>query len=923
MHDSEDDDSNDERHSFDERHPYALPPGVAAARNRGGGSSSGDNFEDEFRVGGFAMQCVTNPSGQPDVALEHHRRHEVADDSEEDDAANRRGSQATGSIAGDGRSHGEAIHVACYPSFDASLLGEGISEMPPLYGHNAATIGGWVPFDAFDSNIRPKRAMCFNVPAEFLKIGATRFQSFGSDQHGSTRIADTAALLSLIFAGYSKGFLSGHHCELSGLEDENDDADEGNKKKKKKRPTRVDSYTYYPDGQAGTVAPQVAVGYEELASPAGDVLAIRVWLLIFDQEHSTSSLVARVIREVRSVHQNSKLNSVSAGARKEMLQKEQRTMRPAVMGYNMEDNSSIQYVRIYDDAEMLGIIRSYSGASTDNPGRPTLSPDEESHVPRGTNLVPIDGGRSEQADGLGSTHPLSVEWVFNAKRPNALAAGLVGCDNQLLNICEAQLDPTSYFDEVGNLIMPLETGFWLQSNPTLTNIFDMVLPQALQGAIVPGPTLLGAFRELHRPDAEVGSRILVDCFRNLVTNTDMHQARVVAAMRQVVVAPDSINVSVEERERIKHVDELLKRGPRFYGQSSESSDVIEPRNILKEVAREQSTVDRLVVEPWVDVREKELDAFELKVAALQRDCNEKLAAGRRAKAPAADLETFEAKCNTKIRAAQAQANAKQDNLSVLKNQIRQELFEYGAARIKRAFLTKSEYDLMPRGYQAIWDGLQAELGEMPNHSACMASVFGIQLVHSDRSAFGHLINWLGNFWENVAQIDGRDWRIMDQILLQAFDVLSDEAQIMLICGPKGNGKTHRTERALRMFSPGWFTDSGGGSSKAGMQGTSDADNGCVCVCDEMIQELIEPNDPSGRIEWWKQMCTKRQFVYTKPLAHKNASGMEYLRTVKLVTPNYKTYVMYAPPSSNPSNLFFGTHACFWHTCLPTYHTCLL
>ena len=43
-----------------------------------------------------------------------------------------------------------------------------------------------------------------------------------------------------------------------------------------------------------------------------------------------------------------------------------------------------------------------------------------------------------------------------------------------------------------------------------------------------------------------------------------------------------------------------------------------------------------------------------------------------------------------------------------------------------------------------------------------------------------------------------------------------------------------------------------------MQGTSDADNGCVCVCDEMIQELIEPNDPLGRIEWWKQMCTKRQ-----------------------------------------------------------------
>lgn len=918
-------DADDSDSGSDDPRPFAQAGG-----SRSIGSASGVNYEDELRVGGFAMRSVAHPSGQPNVELEHHKQHSVADEAEEQAAGDLFGSEAPGSIAGDVRAHREAVHVACYPTFDASLLGEGIDELPPRFAHNCATIGGWVPFEAFESNIRPKRTMVINIPAEFLKIGATRVQQFMSDQHGSTRIADTAALLSLIYAGYSKGFLSGRHCELAGLEDEDDDADaaDGKKKKKKKRPSRVDSYTYYPDGEAGTVASQVSVGYEELTSPSGDVLAFRVWLFIFDQEHSTSSLVAKVIREARTVHQHSKLNSLSAGARKETFQKEQRTMRPAVMGYNMEDNSSIQYVRICDDAELLGVIRSYAGASTDSVGRPPLSADDESYIPAGTNLVPIDGGRSEQADGLGSTHPLSIEWVFNAKRPSALAAGLVGCDNQPLDICEAQLDPDSYFDDTGNLIMPelggVGIGFWLQSIPTLTNIFDMVLPQALQGAIVPGPTLLGAFRELHRPDVESNDRMLVDCFRNLVTNTDMHQARVVAAMRQVVLAPDSINVSVEERDRIKHVNELLQRGPRFYGQTSESSDVIEPRNILKEVAREQSSIDRLVVDPWIDKREKKLGKFELEVLGLQRDRNEKLAAGRRAKAPVTDLEAFEAKYNAKIKAAQAQVVTRRDELAMLKNQIRQELFEYGAARIKRAFLTKSEYDLMPRGYQAIWDGLHAELSEMPNKSACMASAFGgMQLVHSDRSVFGHVTNWLGDFWENTAQIDGRDWRIMEQILLQAFDVLSDEAQIMLICGPKGNGKTHRTERAERMFSPGWFTASGGGSAKAGMQGTSDADNGCVCVCDEMIQELIEPNDPLGRIEWWKQMCTKRQYVYTKPLAHKNTSGMEYLRTVKLISPNSKTYVMYESPRLNLHDDGGSCLSHTWHTCLPTYHTCPL
>jgi hypothetical protein len=860
----------------------------------------------DLQGGIFARRLdgASNHQNQRAHALEHHRRHVAMDEAEEAEG-DLFGSEAPLSVAGDAPAR-EPIHVSCYPSFRPVLLGDGIHESSPRYAHNAATIGGWVPFENVDVDVRPKRAMCFNVPAEFLKIGATRFHQMTSDQHGSTRIADTAALISLIFAGYSKGYISGRHCELAGTEDddEEDASPEGKKKKKKKKPTRVDGYTYFPDGDAGTVAPQVSVGYEELSSPSGDVLAVRVWLLIFDEEHATSSLVAKVIREVRVVHQNSKMNSVSANARKETLKTEQRNMRSAVMGYNMEDHSSTQFVRIYDDAELLGIIRSYSAASTDNIGRPTISAHDEALVPLGTNLVPIDGGRNAQADGLGSTHPLSIEWQFNAKRPEGLAAGLVACDNSLMDICGAQLDPSNYFDVHHNLTLPFAAcGFWLQSNPTMCNIFDMVLPQALQGAIVPGPTLLGAFREIHRPTMQANDRLLVDCFRNLVTNTDMHQARIVAAMRQVVVAPDSINVSVEERERIKHVDELLKRGPRFYGQTSESSDVIEPRNILKEVAHDQSSVDRLVVEPWIEAREKALAELDLRVAALKRDRNEKLVEGRRVQLPSADLDAFAAMYDAKIGRAQSNIRAKRHDLAILKNQIRQELFEYGAARIKRAFLTKSEYDLMPRGYQAIWDGLHAELSEMPNKSACMASVDkGMQLVHSDRSVFGHLLNWLGDFWENTAQIDGRDWRIMEQIVLQSFDVLSDSAQIMLICGPKGNGKSHRTERAMRMFSRGWFTDSGGGSSKAGMQGTSDANNGCVCVCDEMIPELVDPNQ-SDRIEWWKQMCTKRQFCYTKPLAHKNASGMEYLRTVKLVTPNYATYIMCA------------------HTRLPTFHIC--
>jgi len=56
---------------------------------------------------------------------------------------------------------------------------------------------------------------------------------------------------------------------------------------------------------------------------------------------------------------------------------------------------------------------------------------------------------------------------------------------------------------------------------------------------------------------------------------------------------------------------------------------------------------------------------------------------------------------------------------------------------------------------------------------------------------------------------------------------------LIFCGPKGNGKTLRTERAMAAFVKGWITMSGPSSAKAGMQGNSDSSNGSNCVYDEV------------------------------------------------------------------------------------------
>ena len=75
----------------------------------------------------------------------------------------------------------------------------------------------------------------------------------------------------------------------------------------------------------------------------------------------------------------------------------------------------------------------------------------------------------------------------------------------------------------------------------------------------------------------------------------------------------------------------------------------------------------------------------------------------------------------------------------------------------------------------------------------------------------------------------------------------EQTLLLIFCGPKGNGKTLRTERLMAAFVEGWITMSGPSSAKAGMQGNSDSSNGSNCIYDEMIDELTD-GDGSNRTE---------------------------------------------------------------------------
>ena len=103
---------------------------------------------------------------------------------------------------------------------------------------------------------------------------------------------------------------------------------------------------------------------------------------------------------------------------------------------------------------------------------------------------------------------------------------------------------------------------------------------------------------------------------------------------------------------------------------------------------------------------------------------------------------------------------------------------------------------------------------------------------------------------------------MQELFLHCFEQFGEQTLLLIFCGPKGNGKTLRTERLMAAFVEGWITMSGPSSAKAGMQGNSDSSNGSNCIYDEMIDELTD-GDGSNRTEYWKMILMKvRMVLYT-------------------------------------------------------------
>ena len=767
----------------------------------------------------------------------------------------------------------------------------------PVFPHGVESNGGWLTYDQVNGReddldaepcMRPVRTLVFNWPKSALRPDAQRFRDMRSSIDNQTRATNVNALFGLLYTPLSKGWISGRHVEKEQENREEGAAPEENQQSKKKKVEEVDSYTFYGTGsQSGVELPMFVLCYEELyAEPAtpdetpSEIVGFRFHELVFDSEHSKSELTGKLINENKRRMRHAGAAHCSNASRSNKLVQEHARAIKLVGGHSTENvaleyYAGNQYLRVSSMHDYLGLIRSYSGRTDSFRGFSPVDLDKLSPGALNQSLRKVSkyGGDSE----------ICPERVFRGDSAQMLKAGCVEFDSTPLKVHHEQLDPKNYVDENGFFTVPSFVrnlnGFWIQTNPSLVHPYDMALPRPIAGVEAPGRALMELYASEKEPHNPLGADdpLMVNRFKNMTSGIDQTMAKMLREATDTIFSFDATEVSEHDRKLASMAKAGSKHG--FSGSMEAGSMVIEPRQVLKEIADEASVVIKKLIGPW---EEKQRE----KIALEEIELKKTLKADIKKAEDADEIELLKVEFAEKRQMLMNQTKELQDKL-VLYNK---ELFEWYAEKYDRAHKSRYDRETIPPGWRASWDGLLEENKDNEDGSACMAETDNMQMTDSHKSVYAHAQNWLGRWFEQDCFFDGRDWRIMDTVFFGMFEIATTSMTVHVLSGEPGTAKSMRMKRLAASMSDGLVQQGGNKSARAGMQGNNDAHNGCLIYTDEMITSL-EENDGGMDTEYHKQWCTERQVTYEKASSVKSSDGTEGHTSVHLRTYKYAKLVI--------------------------------
>jgi len=459
--------------------------------------------------------------------------------------------------------------------------------------------------------------------------------------------------------------------------------------------------------------------------------AYGLWKFVADAGHSDTKLVSAIIEESRATADSLRATRVLAQKRKPSLMREARST--AALMSNGTLGAGLGYTRVSSTNHFLQELKTMGsgrvGVSRGFFGRETLPFDTLTSQMRSDAL-------------LGGTHPLSPEYLFNARRPKALSAGLIGKHGELLDADEQLMDPSTYFNASGMFVADPDTvTMHFLADPSALNLYDFAFPNGrLDGLGSPGPTLMRLFLEEHC--GQIPRAPAADAAGPSAAGAMGPPPPVGAPAAEV----SQRERKAAERRNLALFREYVTQTSALPSATNTSFDCLDPA-----VAAVASGHGGLVREQPCPLRRVRSYTNRLRsgvVVAWQRDALARL----NRKYPSAS--------GARPAAYRTAADAIQRDYETATR----ELLDMHLESISAAFVAQDERAKLPPGFVAQVDGLHEAVRDNDGSaSVAFGARHNRQRMMRDRSPFAETWSFIGSVWRDDGKVDGRDRQIMDEV----------------------------------------------------------------------------------------------------------------------------------------------------------------
>ena len=750
-----------------------------------------------------------------------------------------------------------------------------------------------------NGKVFPHRVMCVNLKARYLQPDAKSLLDAltPEDENERAHANGQYSLLTMLFAGTSKGFQAGTLPEIAAMR--LNGAEEEDIEKAVKSATPYSSYTFTPqEVENGVVrtssehARQIAFFLEYIRNEARTgYWGLRVWKVVMDPSHSDSGLWSSLMQE--------NLNAFNQTTNHAMPDKMRRPNEAnfAKESRRMDDKSNLEmsaantYRWVRTNPDLCKLYHLYAGKDCASP----LFENFQQEIDNSDMNKPLS-----KHETLGGLHKLGPEFALSPRRGFPLTGGMLSSPDDPDRPDPSQCLRANYFPEDGSFCFPDDacdaSEVFFSSHAAVRSLMSVPLPIELTSAVKPTEDVLKFyFSRTYQTDPE------------LVERVDL------AAVRQHGMSEWSKYEDIVERGFFRMIGGNAA--------TSEMSRLMEATNLISNSSIDLSAAEkvRLKGENITEAGKRPREALVVVAEKVKRGM--------------VFLGNFSAEKNVEIRKLKKAGYAANRERIMQLQRVRDHTMatvlrgmnSFGISLMSRVFVSRRERADVPPGILASHDALTKDIrrfGELltsgvyrmdpadPRSSAGTANIaFGMGTDQSldpkedtdppaRKNAWSMWRRFISALFSDVLKIDGREVRICLEIYQQVFETLFGFSTCLVLPGGPGIGKSMRGARMAKLMPEGCFQEAGSRSEKEGLN----AGWNPYCAFARLYDEVPKLFSDKDMEDLAKQIVSDNVTNHARSVRCTTADGIEDFKTVSMYQIRSETHIVpnNEGPLLNPS-----------------------